>query len=97
MTMEFGLYVTAIGVGLVFAVLLLVLSARPRIHPLLAAIVVALDVLWVLDVGTKIAGGTFSTQGAWAIGFIALAVLDFAAFQALGLYRSRQLRRATAP
>jgi len=85
------------GAGLlVFAALLLVVSKRPRIHPLLAAIVVALDVLWVIDTGTKIAGGTFSTQGAWAIGLIAIAVLDFAAFQAFAIYRSRELRRAPA-
>ncbi len=84
------------GAGLlVFAVLLAVLSTRPKIHPLLAVIVVGLDVLWVADVGMQIAGGTFSTEGAWTIGFIALAVLDFAAFQALGVYRSQALRRTT--
>lgn len=85
------------GAGLLaFAVLLAVLSTRPRIHPALAVVVVGLDVLWVADVAMQIAGGTFSTQGAWTIGFMALAVLDFAALQALGVYRSRTLRRATA-
>ena len=83
------------GVGLlVFAALLVVLSTRVTIPPLLAAIVVALDILWVVDAGTRIAGGAFSTQGAWVIGFIALTVLDFAAFQAFGVYRAHQLRQS---
>ena len=82
------------GAGLlVFAALLVALSTRATISPLLAAVVVALDVLWVIDAGTKIASGGFSTQGAWAMVLIALVVLDFAAFQALGAYRASQLRR----
>jgi len=83
------------GAGLlVFAALLVVLCARAKIPPLLAAVVVALDVLWVVDAGTRIASGTFSTQGSWIMGLIALAVLDFAAFQALGVYWAGQTRRA---
>lgn len=83
------------GAGLlVFAALLALLSTRSKVSPVLAAIVVALDILWVVDAGTRIAGGTFSTQGAWVIGFIALTVLDFAAFQAFGVYRAHQIRRS---
>jgi hypothetical protein len=84
------------GAGLlVFAALLIVLSTRSEIPPLLAAIVVVLDVLWVVDAGTKIAAGNLSTQGAWVIGIICLAILDFAAFQTLGIYRGRLMRRST--
>jgi hypothetical protein len=59
--------------------------------------VVALDVLWVVDAGTQIAAGNLSTQGAWALGIICLAILDFAAFQTLGIYRGRLLRRSALP
>ena len=83
------------GAGLLFfAALLALLSTRPSIHPLLAVAVVAADLLWVADAGMKLVGGTFSTQGSWVIAVIALAVLDFAALQALGAYRAHQERQA---
>ncbi len=85
------------GAGLlIFAALLVSLSLRRSIPTVLAAVIVALDILWVVDAGVKIADGAFSTPGAWVMGAIALVVLDFATFQALGAYRSRKMRRPAA-
>ena len=83
------------GIGLlIFAGLLAILSTRPRIPAVVAAVVVVLDVLWVLDAATKVANGAFSTQGGWVMGAVALVVLAFAALQALGIQQGRQARQA---
>ena len=83
------------GVGLVvFAGLLAILSTRARIPTGLAVIVVALDVLWVLDAGAKVASGEFSGAGSWAMALVALMVLDFAVFQTVGIRQGRRLRQS---
>lgn len=84
------------GIGLlVFAALIAIVSSRPRIPAPAAVVVVLLDVLWALDAAAKVANGTFSTGGGWAIGIIAFIVLDLATLQALGIYKGRQSRHAT--
>lgn len=79
---------------LVFAALLAILSSRPRIPTILAAVVVLLDLLWVTDAAVKVASGAFSTGGSWVMGAIGLVVLDLAVLQAMGIYRGRRVRRS---
>lgn len=85
------------GVGLlVFAGLIAILSTRSPIPTLLAGLVVAADVLWAAGATVQLLGGAFSGPGSWVMGAIVVAVLDFAAFQALGLHHGRKARRAAA-
>ena len=78
----------------VFALLLVYLTRRPEVSLKAATVVVALDVLWVLDVGRQIFAGQLTTAGAWALGIVALVVLELAVLQAVGIRLSSRLQKA---
>lgn len=91
--------VLSVGIELaVFAALLAALGTRPDLGrgwiQATVAVVIALDVLWVIGSALALlAPEPLTMAGRWSVGLIALAVADLAFFQALGW---RRLRAAAA-
>lgn len=86
----------AVGVVLLVFGLRVVLSARqdpPRRR--VAAVILALNVAWLLGTVVVVAEGWLSRQGNWVLLLVGDVVLVFAALEAIGLRKTASL--ATAP
>jgi uncharacterized protein DUF6790 len=87
--------VVAVGVVLLVFGLLVVLSARRDPPRRVAAVILALNVAWLLGTVVVVAEGGLSRQGNWALLLVGDVVLVFAALEAIGLRKTASL--ATAP
>lgn len=78
--------VTSVGLNLLgFAAALVWLASRPVVSPVLAKIVIALDVGWIVGTVVLVYADTFTRGGALASILVANVVLAFALLQWIGV------------
>src|SRR5437868_1667212 len=79
-------------VVLVFAAWVLMITLRHPLHPSTARVIWWLDVAWVVASPIVLIVNPFSltSAGQWAVGSVALIVLDIAILEYLGLRRIRR-------
>lgn len=73
---------------LVFAAVILWITRAETVNLKAAGVIVALDVVYVVDTARQILAAQFSTAGIWFYGIATLVVLDFAVLQLGGLLKA---------